>query len=324
MWLFDNIFLDKDTPTALLDNPEIKSPDSPKKVEKAYDPKNDPIAPAVTGKETDTANNTGSDVSFDIGWDIDFSDIGKAEEVPKDEIKTDVPPAETPSTAGAEEIHLIDSGVSEDPSSSIAMVQGWTATAIDSIDIGGIPAIDFHIHDIEDHHEETQTEEAKVEEKVQSEEENKPVGDWIFSLMWTPDVPVEIVATTEIQNEIPKIEEPLETLVFSDAIPHSSIEIWAPLWTSWVGGNGRIQELIAKLIEEMKKLDEEEKWAIKERQNKLASITSRKEALEHEYQTRKEALTYEEQSIVVWIDKSVEKARINALIDGFKEDLASE
>ncbi len=91
--------------------------------------------------------------------------------------------------------------------------------------------------------------------------------------------------------------------------------------SSTPGRGGKIQELIAKLIAELKTIDAEEEKIESERRQKIQNITQREQELEHEYTTRKEALKYERASLELPIDKSAEKERINTLIASFQEDI---
>lgn len=358
MWLFDNIFLDKDTPTALLNNPEIKAPDWEKKPEAAkaaYDPKNDPIAPAEGATGTTGGETAAADVSFDIGGDIDFSslwgDTGNA---------TGGTNVGVPQTDGTNSpIWWTDSP------SSIAMVQWGTASAIESIDIGGIDGIkvdipgeanagawtgsgtwegnwngtwnsdgtgstgsvDIQIHDIEEHTPEwtteavTWTETGILNMLGRSDAEVVEVAAAPVAPE-TTEVPTDFLEATEVPSlvdtsTVSMIEEPVVT-----ETPLADIGIDFALPSSdEVHASGRIAELIGKLIEELKKLDEEEKTAHREREAKIKDIDARTKALDEEYTTRKKALEYERSSIDLPIERSAEKERIKSLISGFEKDL---
>ncbi len=361
MWLFDNIFLDKDTPTALLDNPEIKPPDgTPKKVEAAapYDPKNDPIAPAVDAwAEKASAETNPADVSFDIWGDLDFSGIEAAPAWASwitgvSEVSTSAPATST--LEGA--TNTTDIGWV----SSIAMIQWWTASMVDGIDIWGISGIDiWGVSGIEAPKvtiESTSPEWATetpslpetsvtglgdiqihaVEDHAEGSTENLDGSHGIFGLMWNeestsasllPEITESAPLTAEwIKEEAVTIQESAESqqiepiMELQDDKPLDLImDFWASESHSERGG--RIQELISKLISELQKLDEEEVRADKERQKKIVSITEREAALEHEYTTRKEALKYERSALELPEDKTAEKSRIKSLIASFEEDL---
>lgn len=374
MWLFDNIFLDKDTPTALLENPEIKPPEWEKKTEaaQAYDPKNDPIAPAAD-TNAPTATTGGSDVSFDIWGDLDFSSLGGSEASPTNqgEAKTDKPSESTESTTNT---------------ASIALVQGGTASAIENIDIWGdvgtlegikvdIPgewekvtplenttsnpestwqgSVDIHIHDIEEHTEtpsETATgdtsgastdagilgmiwgEASAPSTVVNTSEASAPSetvdASMVFNLgdLWKDTSPTENILQTTPESEWSK--ETTEAVnLFSEVVSAPVVHTESVTTESHFdlsnlqAGWGRIQELIGKLIEELKRLDEAEKKAIQEREEKIRDIDMRAKALDTEYETRKKALEYERNSIHLPLEENAEKDRIKSLIASFEKDL---
>lgn len=365
MWLFDNIFLDKDTPTALLDNPEIKSPDWKKPEEKAqeYDPKNDPIAPAVTevtSEEKPEEKAWTENVSFDIGGDLDFSNIGTEE-------KSEDSWISTPEMNGVSDwslenawtgdasftVSLDDSTSIESPSWtdaiwSIAMIQGGTASIVDSIDIGKTTEwtsweVHLEIHNIEDHYEEGESAistpstpennsifglmDAETERKeweiAHANSDQNRWGEEISSFEESSLIQEEKGMEDEKEEMTPLISELPVTQEISLApeVSESSFSFETiATWTehSW---EGRIQELIWKLILELKKLDDEEKQAKKIRDEKLKNIIEREEALEKEYATRKNALKYEREALSLPPDRHEEKARIKSLIDSFEEDL---
>ena len=334
MWLFDNIFLDKDTPTALLDNPEIKSPDgAPKaeKMEEPYDPKNDPIAPMATTPTDGSSPST--DISFDIGGDIDFSAIGESS-----------PDIET------QEIHQTNTMPTTDASpstdiGSIAMIQWWTASVVDSIDIGGIsgiqiegwdaptletasheensPASEIHIeiHDISDHEwvaDAQGNESGSIYGLMDEQKESEKNMIEIPSIV---DVPV----VEDVIEEITPVIEPTETAVSS---PEKGIELTdLPIFSditataSVAPGEWRIQEFISKLIVELQKLDKEDARLKAERTEKVNDIAKREEELEKEYTTRKEALKYERAALEMPVDRTSEKEHLKSLIASFEEDL---
>lgn len=355
MWLFDNIFLDKDTPTVLLDNPEIKSPDGTKKPEATapYDPKNDPIAPAVDGAVTETSTASSGDVgdvSFDIGWDLDFS---LPEALPESDNQapwiTDINAIQIDlwGTTPGEVNSTPSDGTGE--VSSIAMIQWGTASMVDGIDIGWVSidipaetsgttseaplgAAGIEIHSIEEHTGEANT-------------QNLDGSHGIFGLMGNEESPVslthvewETVDISSVEWEKSEVVSSLDSGVISlpeitlsesltDTTTEKPLDIMinfdssdTSIWTGTARG-GRIQELIQKLIGELQKLDEEEKAADLERQKKIVSISEREAALEHEYITRKEALKYERSSLEMPSDKATEKNRIKSLITSFEEDL---
>lgn len=366
MWLFDNIFLDKDTPTALLDNPEIKSPDwkKPEAEVKAYDPKNDPIAPAVTevaSEEKSEAPAWTENVSFDIGGDLDFSSIGseeKSETSLPATTETNSIPSSSPESAWTNDASFtvnLDSSVSWENSEwtgdiwSIAMIQGGTASIVDSIDIGNTSTwveseVHFEIHDIEDHHEEEETaatssqgsnnsifglmdaeDERKEWEIAHANSDQNRWGEEISSYVEPPSIsenkdPMNTDDKNEsilTINEIPMSPE-VSVLEKTSESPFSLENIASSTIVSW---EGRIQDLIGKLILELKKLDDEEKQAKKIRDEKLKNIIERETALEEEYLTRKNALKYEREALSLPPVRHEEKARIKSLIESFEEDL---
>ncbi len=326
MWLFDNIFLDKDTPTALLDNPEIKPPDGTPKKEEAnvpYDPKNDPIAPPVDaiGEWIPWSAEwvDATDVSFDIWGDLDFSVIGSAE-TPEEwngEIKGDGLTADAVwETWNTETTDGIDSWIS-----SIAMIQWGTASVVDGIDIWWMATtpdqwVSLEIHDIEDpqNTDTSSTENGAGGIYGFMDQSLSPTTD---SLSWaTPEAIPDAIAKEEaVIDALPIEEHPIESSI---SILDTDSIIQYPVRSQ---RGGKIQELIEKLITELYTLDEEEQKIEAERQSKIDSIAKRENELEHEYATRKEALRYERSSLELPADKSLEKNRIKSLISSFQEDL---
>jgi hypothetical protein len=354
MWLFDNIFLDKDTPTALLDNPEIKKPAWESEAEKPpYDPKNDPIAPAIDNsiKPDDTNSQSETkpeDISFDIGWDLDFSatPVESADASQSSEIITqDVPEQPKEDIENNKDILIIGDVVSDSTTndtwmSSIAMIQGWTAGLVEGIDIwwtsdiniGGItpnngetPGIHIEIQNIEDHQVWDASDITNSEtwiywfmdNSTKIEEGSTSWNNSDVEIAWDAIISTEPFTATEttwdalsVISEIKSENNEVSTL--------SWINTW--IWeisASW----GRIQELIGKLITELHTLDEEEKKKENEKISKIEDIQRREEALEHEYTTRKEALQYERTALENIDDKAIEKERIKSLIASFQEDL---
>lgn len=141
MWLFDNIFLDKDTPTAVLEapNPEpvaekLPEQDTPRSGSSI--PVLEPIGPSDTGSKIVTSEaSTVVDipsvpplivdgVAFDIGGDIDFASLGES---------SNSSGTDTPSGTFIQEWSVI-APVPTEPveaasTTSIAMIQGATGTA---------------------------------------------------------------------------------------------------------------------------------------------------------------------------------------------------
>jgi hypothetical protein len=339
MWLFDNIFLDKDTPTALLDNPEIKAPDgaAKKEEEKApYDPKNDPIAPPIDSMAewelwwTEWTNE--AEVSFDIWGDLDFSAIGTAE---PEEMKT-IEPEEVwireekneekndtfSVDVGWETIKTETASISDSWISSIAMIQWGTASIVDGIDIWGADGsssdqwVSIEIHDIEDHHTDNVSENGNWAGGIYGFMD-KSIPDWSEAPVWeTPEIAIESPVKEEITiDPLPVIEPSVESSI---SILDTDNTVEYPVRSH---KGGKIQELIGKLIAELHALDEEDQKAEDERQSKIENITKRERELEHEYTTRKEALKYERTSLELPADRSVEKERIKSLISSFQEDL---
>ena len=108
--------------------------------------------------------------------------------------------------------------------------------------------------------------------------------------------PIAPVLETPVADILGSTETPTATIdIMSDILPSFSSDIASSSYKSERGG--RIQELIQKLISELKTLDEEEARAESERQAKISDIAEREAALEHEYTTRKEAFKYEKASL---------------------------
>ncbi|MBP9780061.1 hypothetical protein KBD33_05580 [Candidatus Gracilibacteria bacterium] len=352
MGLFDNIFLDKDTPTALLDNPEIKKPAGESEAEKPpYDPKNDPIAPAIDDTKPDDTNTQAEtkpeDISFDIGGDLDFSATpteSTDSSINSEIITQDVPEAPKEDMENSKDMLIIgdvvsDSTTNDTGMSSIAMIQGGTAGLVEGIDLGGTtdtntvsistqnedkPGIQIEIQNIEDH----QVGDASDITNngiygFMDNSTNKEEGDNVTTNNSTIEIAGEAIDSTEPFTTSGTTGDALGTI---NEVKNEDNEISANIGIiTGIGelptSGGRIQELIGKLITELHTLDEEEKKKENEKISKIEDIQRREEALEHEYTTRKEALQYERTALENIDDKAIEKERIKSLIASFQEDL---